>query len=358
MFIANSLFGQPDNRITGDVIMPSPTAASLGKYIEAPINQSTGIPDISIPLHVVQDGRLNLPISLKYHLGGLKVAESASDVGMGWSLHTGGVITRSVQGIPDELEFGYINSFDEINNRDEYTTHVQNELFARVDTEPDVFTFSAGGYSGKFFYTKNKWVPVPLQNVKIESFIDNTLNPEMIVGFKITIPDGTKYLFGKFKDPLCGTESSDGIETSEPPSPLPSTSVNYYKYASTWHLVRIESADGYNQIDLEYENSYYGILYRTYSEYINNKVITQSNEICEASFTKGLEQPKFYQMTNSVNGKYLTRITSSTDNVNVVYEDTWREDVDPHGNLLFREAYAINYIEINNGSFVSIRPST
>jgi hypothetical protein len=84
------------------VIGPSPTAASLGKYVDNPISYFTGTPSISIPLAEINEKDFNLPIRLNYHPGGIKVDETPSNIGLGWSLEAGGVITRSVKDVPDD----------------------------------------------------------------------------------------------------------------------------------------------------------------------------------------------------------------------------------------------------------------
>ncbi|HLZ88470.1 MAG TPA: hypothetical protein VKQ52_14540, partial [Puia sp.] len=55
----------------------SPNAAALGKYGELPVSYYTGIPNINIPLYEIKTGSLDLPISLSYHAGGIKVEEIA-----------------------------------------------------------------------------------------------------------------------------------------------------------------------------------------------------------------------------------------------------------------------------------------
>ena len=102
------LSAQAVNNEIGDVVMPPPESASLGKYIDIPIGYYTGVPNIGIPIHTVQDGPLSLPISLSYHASGVKVGEPASWVGTGWTLMAGGMISRTVQGKPDEGASGYL----------------------------------------------------------------------------------------------------------------------------------------------------------------------------------------------------------------------------------------------------------
>ena len=68
----------------------------------------TGIPNIDIPFFTVRGSLINVPISISYHAGGIKVEEVSSSIGIGWSLNAGGVITRSIRGLPDETLYGYL----------------------------------------------------------------------------------------------------------------------------------------------------------------------------------------------------------------------------------------------------------
>ncbi|HEY4654092.1 MAG TPA: hypothetical protein VIH22_06240, partial [Cyclobacteriaceae bacterium] len=105
-FLINTSRSQPSSYVAPPpVIPPSPDAASLGKYGGTPVGLHTGIPNISIPLYTIKTSRLEVPISISYHAGGVKVSEIASWIGLGWSLQAGGVITRSVVGKPDNLGF-------------------------------------------------------------------------------------------------------------------------------------------------------------------------------------------------------------------------------------------------------------
>ena len=79
---------------TPKIVPPSPDAAALGKYGEIPVDKSTGIPDISVPLYEIKTPRFNLPISLSYHASGIKVDEISSWVGCGWVVNAGGVIFK------------------------------------------------------------------------------------------------------------------------------------------------------------------------------------------------------------------------------------------------------------------------
>jgi hypothetical protein len=78
----------------------SPTAASLGKFADIPVNYNNGLPQISIPITTVREAELQLPVTLQYHASGMKVEEVASWVGLNWTLSAGGVINRQVMGGP------------------------------------------------------------------------------------------------------------------------------------------------------------------------------------------------------------------------------------------------------------------
>ena len=71
----------------------------------AQVNLQTGSATFSLPMFNWQDdkSRLKSVVALSYNSGsGLKVDEVASDIGQGWSLVSGGVITRLQVGEPDD----------------------------------------------------------------------------------------------------------------------------------------------------------------------------------------------------------------------------------------------------------------
>src|SRR5690606_31036152 len=88
-----------------NVVLPSPTVASLMKFEEVPVNNYTGIPDISIPLYNVESlsKDISINLSLNYHPSSIAVNEKAAYSGLGWNLFAGGTIARTVRGLPDEI---------------------------------------------------------------------------------------------------------------------------------------------------------------------------------------------------------------------------------------------------------------
>ncbi|SFF17126.1 hypothetical protein [Thermoflexibacter ruber] len=176
-------YGQDPNKI----LPVAPNAASLGKYGDIPVSLHTGVPNISIPIYEVKNKDLSLPISLSYHSSGIRVAETASWVGLGWALNAGGVITRTVQGQPDEgkgigqnmfastgyYDIGYTLPPDivitDVNNVQNQYNAYKDVGLGKKDSEPDIFSYSLNGYSGKFMFNENK-TPVffPEEDIKVE----------------------------------------------------------------------------------------------------------------------------------------------------------------------------------------------
>jgi YD repeat-containing protein len=283
----------PSPSLLGQVNISSPNSSALGKYVDVPVNYHTGIPNIAIPIYTVQSGNLSLPISLSYHASGLKVQEQASWVGAGWSLNAGGMITRSVIGLPDEKmtnnginEKGYLSDEGILS----YYSYASNQdiRVGKVDGEPDLFTFNFAGMSGKFYIRDDKTpMLVPEQDLKIE-FIYNpgsgTYNQyypsygyaKSIQAFKITAKDGTKYYFGIY-DEKPANDYVYPVEISQAYMFFNSGGPADNRLITGWHLYRIEAADGTNNIYLDYKKDTYAT--------IQSQASTSYNTIVKNLFT-------------------------------------------------------------------------
>jgi len=87
-----------------EVISASPEAAALAKFVNTPVNYSNGLPNIQIPFYTIQTrSGLSIPIYISYHASGIKVNEHATQVGLGWKLSTGGMISTQTYGEPDDI---------------------------------------------------------------------------------------------------------------------------------------------------------------------------------------------------------------------------------------------------------------
>ncbi|TDQ11561.1 hypothetical protein [Pedobacter metabolipauper] len=185
-----------------------PNAASLGKFGEHPVGFYTGTPSINIPIYELNIGRIKLPIGLSYHAGGIKVEEMASSVGLGWALNSGGVITRSIKGMPDEITPPGGMSFlttnvtvdsmlNKINNSSQgpaVNTMLKSIVGSHLDAQADIFYFNFGSFSGKFMYDQKqaKFLSIPYTKLKIEF----NYQSESLSSFTITDENGLVYSFG------------------------------------------------------------------------------------------------------------------------------------------------------------------
>ncbi|MEA5429122.1 SpvB/TcaC N-terminal domain-containing protein [Arcicella lustrica] len=219
-----------------NIIPPSPNAASLGKYGDIPVGLYTGLPNISLPIYNIS-GQVSHAVSLSYHSNGLKVEEVSSNVGLGWSLNAGGVITRTIKGLPDNLPTaGYLNNNVNPGGGDtEICDYFVKQRQGTIDLHPDTYVFNAGGLSGKFLVQKNasgNILGYTLNNeggLKIEWLSENS--------WKITDAIGNKYYFGTSVDGL--TKATD--KTASMPT-NGRTAIS--SYVSAWYLLEIVSANG------------------------------------------------------------------------------------------------------------------
>jgi len=160
------------------VIPPSPDVQAMQKYGDIPVGYYTGTPNISIPLYTIKSHDITLPITISYHASGIKVAEDASIVGLGWTLNAGGSISRRIVNVDDFLDGVYFNGL--LNTSPDLTNFYQpivpiingavlNSGYAnavdctaaltnnpKADFEPDQFYYSLpGGQNGKFLLKRN-----------------------------------------------------------------------------------------------------------------------------------------------------------------------------------------------------------
>lgn len=206
------------------ILPPSPNAASLGKYGGVNLNLSQGALNFSIPLYDYSSTNIKLPLSLSYNSSSIRVDEIASSVGMSWALNAGGVIARTVYGLPDDVAnrvippanlFGQNDSV--LNFLQQITINSNGSAFA--DGQPDLFSFNFNGYSGKFILDSFLTKPILLtySGLKIESNLGIQNTQTITWHFRITTPDGVKYYFGGSDSALERSQSIQvGTEAGRP----------------------------------------------------------------------------------------------------------------------------------------------
>jgi hypothetical protein len=152
-----------------DIIPHSPEVESLGKYGVMPVKLYTGLPEISIPLFEIKTPSISVPFSLQYNYNGCKPNEIATSVGLGWNLSGGGVITRIIKGKLDDTmnsngKYDYYCTLAPFSSSHKFLADVANGSY---DTEPDIYIFNVGKYSGKFIIIRGQVYDCSCPNIKI-----------------------------------------------------------------------------------------------------------------------------------------------------------------------------------------------
>jgi len=269
MLLLGNILAYSQNKKFPEVIPPAPNAISIAKFNQIPVERYTGTPSISIPIWNIEQGSLKLPITLDYHASGIKVAEIASCVGLGWSLKAGGSVTRSVFGLPDESSRGFLNSlypwpeFEKTQYNTPYNFKI-DPFFAIdtyngvIDNQPDVFYYSIPSESGKFVLNKKGQIKlIPNKNIKITKgenitrlFDQNPLEGmscDFISSWEIKSDGGVKYKFDAYEQTtsqmyICKQQGESHPESS-------TYSVN------SWFLTEISTPQ--DTIKFTYENVVY-----------------------------------------------------------------------------------------------------
>ncbi len=264
-----------------DVLNPSPEAAQL--LLEANIspNYFNGLANVGLPLHRVRDGNLSVAIGLSYHGSGFRPHQRVGKTGMGWSLSAGGMISRTVRGLPDEaLVYGLWNRrgttvltrdflvpyFDD--DEEVYAFFEQHSpVSGSYDLAPDIFSYNFNGFSGTIqLGSDGEYHASPHLAWKVRFgfiragdtegfYVDRQKRDiqggalQSVFGFnymEIITEDGTTYRFGgHYSDKSLGTETTYADD------------IQYARHDS-WHLIGMQSADGASSISFRYDDKVFG----------------------------------------------------------------------------------------------------
>ncbi|UUF12935.1 MULTISPECIES: hypothetical protein [Flavobacterium] len=295
--------GEKPSSYFPNIVPPPPNSASLGAYGQVPLNQFTGNANISIPLLELKSNSLSLPVSLSYSSDGIKVDQYESNVGMGWALNAGGVVTRQVFDYPDNYNGRMQKPNAAIDSNEMETFLNQASLGSQVDTQPDIFSYNVNGISGKFFLDNNNPVEIEPSGLKIEitsGFIDLGFVPTSTPEITITDTKGIKYYFG-------GTNAIESSSTrrifveNSPPGETVKTS---------WYLTKIEDPFTSSVITFTYDSRVV-----TYVS-SNEQSLEYVYGFAGVRLTSGLYN---YQSTSRLNESLLKEITTVNSKVSFVY---------------------------------------
>ncbi|MBB6239872.1 YD repeat-containing protein [Pedobacter sp. AK013] len=246
------------------IIPLAPEAAEFAKYGSFPVSLITGTPNIGLPIYDLNTGWIKIPIGLSYNASGVQVNQRATWVGLGWSLNSGGVITRTIRGKADESNGGYFEltyTADQIMNMNS-----QNQTVLRgfadnsFDTHPDIFNYNLpGGKSGRFIFSKdlNKFQSIPDEGIEI------TRNSTENI-YTIRDVDGKRYFFTAKQ--TAGSDDN-GLKIN----------------TQSWYITKILNADQRDSVVFTYDTTPNGGVQgeettytstRTYKNYDNSNMWT------------------------------------------------------------------------------------
>lgn len=307
-----------------DIIPPSPQAFSFTKYGNLPVGLFTGTAQYSIPIYSIKSGSLTHNLSLGYSTNGIKVDEIAGRTGMGWTFSAGGVITRTVQGLPDEFASRVFYHGPTTEDNSDWWNYVRQAGYASPpDFQPDEYSFNVDGMNGKFIRREDgTFKMLNASAVKIQQ----TTSP---AGFILTATNGTKYFFNVI-------ETTKTLSLTEPVAP--ETQPPYS--ATSWFLSKILTPTRDSVVfnytsfgsTLQYENG----VSQEYSTYIpgdySYRLMRFSDESAYMSEALGpacLDPECLYLSTNTQitgnNGYYLSSIDFKGGRVEL--STSLREDV-------------------------------
>jgi hypothetical protein len=226
------------------------SAAASALPSEIGVDKFTGIATFNVPLYTVTIPGVALPVALHYSASGVQVDDLGGEVGLNWSLQAAPSIHRQVRDLPDDIlvettatpekRYGWLRypvgsptPADRIRAVPDAPTaftsttctateqlaltqltslgslnHIQNNEYKLFDTEPDVFTYSIPGYSGKFVFDETgsvrllPYAPIqitPVFSAGTGSYLPSTCPASIpageLAGFTIKTAEGVLYTF-------------------------------------------------------------------------------------------------------------------------------------------------------------------
>lgn len=185
------------SRTLPQVTPKSPNVAAMEKYVDVPVNLSTGMIKLDIPLFSFKAGDVTIPIALNYANNGLKTDEIPTWAGMGWSLSCGGVISYQQRGLNDleatkglfpngksYLDRYFAGTMDETAKMFFFEDIIKGD----IDTEYDLYHYFLPNTSGSFYFTSPTQVrTLPKADIDVKVTTD---------GFNVKDAGGNNFYFG------------------------------------------------------------------------------------------------------------------------------------------------------------------
>lgn len=272
---------------------PTPNASELARYGNIPVSYYTGKPNITIPICNWNIKGVKMPVNLTYDATGVPMNSLPGWLGHNWSVQAGGVITRTINGQPDEYVYpagahlsrpfhNYFHAYGYLKNamnQSNYIEAIEDSIYnynSYSDYSPDVFSFNFMGKNGRFFLGNDGlWKVQSDENIEVvfdinddnnymRPFIDHfpysatDMQPKTIKGFMLRDENGTKYYFGGDTNTIEYSLNFAGMGDRERVYPW---------LANSWYLKKVEDRHGNRLFTLYYGRGKFQIQFYNYFYY-------------------------------------------------------------------------------------------
>lgn len=226
LLLCIEIFSQGQQLSFGDLPRPVPSTSYNLTFQEMPISTATGIPSISIPVGSIsaQGDKISENIILSYNPYNVNSEDFVGEVGLGWTLFSGGSISRQI-----------INGLDEVFDNASQSNYNLNVF-------DDVYYYNLpNGISGKFKIERNIYdntfaaVNYDRNNIKIEITRTNNTATLIVNSFILTDDKGYKFTFSDFSQSVYSN-----------PNKI---------YRSAFYITNIKDAGGTELLTYEYQKN-------------------------------------------------------------------------------------------------------
>ncbi len=241
------------------IVPPSPEVSALLEYSLPEVDHCTGEPNINLPVYTIREGNLELPISVAYQSGGVRVSQKPSTAGLGWRLNCAAAIGRTVMGKPDDMNRANMrglmfltdnskkfrnnllaieaehNPFDINYLQGEYeaTSILGTEYYeGKADLANDIFQIGGCGLNATVIYDYSSGNPKPTVSSPQGLIVEGT---PVSRSFKVVNAQGKTFIFG---------EREYARFTGNYGSPQLTQQLDSARYVSAWHLSCIAGQNG------------------------------------------------------------------------------------------------------------------